>query len=88
MPTVAVATYFLCFGTSVICLGLLFRSWWRTRTRLLMWSALCFVGLAINNLLLIADLVFLPGTDLRLARAGTGLLAVTVLLIGFIWDTD
>ena len=44
--------YFLCGVTSVACAVLLFRAFARTGVRLLLWSSLCFLGLALNNLIL------------------------------------
>lgn len=82
------AVYLLCFLTSAGCAALLMRSYRRTRTRLLLWSALCFVCLALNNLLLVADLLILPDWDFRLLRQAFLLLAVGVLLFGFIWDRE
>jgi len=52
MPTFSMLVYLLCMMTSVLCLILLARGYRRTRVKLLYWSALCFVGLAINNFLL------------------------------------
>lgn len=80
--------YVLCLATSVLCLVLLVRAYLRTRTRLLLWSALCFVGLAVNNLLLFLDLAVFTHIDLLSFRASSSLLAVGVLLFGFIWETD
>ena len=82
----AALVYLLCFCTSSGCAYLLGRSYWQSRTRLLLWSALCFAFLALNNLLLVIDLVVLPGIDLRLERLLTSLVAVAILLFGFIWD--
>ena len=82
------AVYLLCFLTSAGCAGLLMRSYGRTRTRLLLWSAICFICLALNNLLLVIDLLLLPAWDFRLLRQGFLLLAVGVLLFGFIWDRE
>lgn len=82
------AVYFLCFLTSGACAILLARSYWRTGLRLLMWSALCFIFLACNNFLVIFDLVIFPETDFRLPRTLTSLAAVSVLLVGFIWDGE
>ena len=80
--------FLLCIATSLICMGLLFRGWHRTRTRLLLWSALCFVFLAINNLLVFFDLVLLPDVDLRPLRLAASLTAVTLLLWGLLWESD
>jgi len=84
----ATAVYFLCFLTSATCGWLLVRSYLRTRTALLLWTAICFVLLAINNFLVVADLVFLPDMDLRSVRVATALVALGTLLYGFIWELD
>jgi hypothetical protein len=83
------AVYLLCFATSLVCLILLVRSYLRTRTRLLLWSSLCFVFLALNNLLLFVDVVVFPvEVDLLPYRQLTSLIGISVLLYGFIWETD
>ncbi len=82
----AEVVYILCALTSLFCAILLFRSYRASRTRLLMWSTLCFVGLAINNLLLVVDLVLVPEFDLSLVRSGTALTSMLLLLIGLIWE--
>jgi len=82
------AVYLLCFLTSAACTILLARSYMRTRMRLLLWSAICFLFLAGNNFLVVLDLLVLPDVDLRLARMLTALIAVGVLLFGFIWDAE
>jgi hypothetical protein len=85
-PTIV---YMLCFVTSSACAYLLGRSYSKTGARLLLWSALCFFFLAINNLFLVIDLVFLPvDLDLRFARLVMALIAVCVLLFGFVWDLE
>ena len=79
--------YLLCAATSLCCLALLTRSYRQTRNRLLLWSALAFVGFAANNLLVFADLVLLPvSIDLLPLRNLTSLAAIGVLLYGFIWE--
>jgi len=80
--------YLLCFATSAACAWLLGRSYRRTGARLLLWSALCFLLLAGNNLLLVLDLLVLPDWDMRLARLVLSLGAVGVLLFGFVWDLE
>jgi hypothetical protein len=85
----AAIVYSLCAILSIACAALLIRGYRRARTRLLMWSALCFVGLAINNILLFVDKVMLPTTiDLSILRTASALVALLVLLIGLVWDTD
>jgi hypothetical protein len=56
--------------------------------RLLLWSGLCFAGLAINNALLVLDKVILPDVDLAVPRTLVALLAMMILLYGLIWDTE
>ena len=82
----AEVVYLLCALTSITCAALLVRSYRRTRTSLLLWSSICFVGLAVNNALLFVDLVVVPTVDLSLVRALSGLLAVTALLVGLVWS--
>lgn len=80
--------FLLCALTSAICLGLLVRGYVRSRNRLLLWSALCFLGLAINNTLLFLDVVVLPGIDLLPLRHASAVAALFVLIWGFIWETE
>ena len=82
------AVYTLCFLTSSACAWLLARSYGRSGARLLLWSCLCFVLLAANNLVLILDLLLLPDLDLRLPRLLLALAAASVLLFGFVWDLE
>ena len=85
-PTVV---YSLCFLTSAACAFLLGRSYSRTGARLLLWSALCFVLLGLNNLVVVIDLVLLSeAVTLQTPRLLLSLAAVAVLLFGFIWDLD
>lgn len=87
-PILPTAVYVLCFLTSAACAGLLGRGYRRSGARLLLWSALCFALLAINNLLVIVDLVILTERTFRLERLVVMLAAVGVLLFGFIWDLE
>lgn len=80
--------YILCFLTSAACAGLLLRAYRRAGGGLLFWSGLCFVLLAVNNLVVIADLLILADRDLTLLRLAASLAAVVVLLFGFIWRGD
>ena len=84
----AISVYLLCVLTSALCAVLLGRSYLRTRMRLLLWSSLCFVLLAANNLVVVIDLAILPAVDLRLLRHALSLGAVLLLLVGFIWDRE
>jgi hypothetical protein len=84
---VAETVYLLCAATSVACAGLLLRGYLRQRTRLLLWSSLCFVLLAVNNALLFVDLSTTAAVDLSMWRNVTALAGVSVLLFGLIWES-
>lgn len=73
--------------TSVLCAVLLIRTYLATRTSLLLWSSLSFVGLALNNILLFADMFLVPTINLELWRSGTALVAMLLLLFGLIWES-
>jgi hypothetical protein len=85
---VAEFVYVLCFLTSAAAAFLLLRAFGRTGGRILLWSGLCFSGLALNNALLFIDLVLVPDTDLGLFRSLTALAAVSLLVYGLIWDAE
>ena len=79
--------YLLCALTSTFCAYLQVRSYRRQKTRLLLWSSACFVGLAINNVILFVDVVIVPEVDLSLLRSASGLVAILMLLVGLIWES-
>lgn len=87
-PLFPTLVYTLCFATSALCAFLLGRSYSRARMRLLFWSAACFTLLALVHFIVIIDLLIYPEVELRAARLWLTLLAVAVLLFGFIWDED
>ncbi len=80
--------YSLCALAAATCAFLLLQSYRRGGYRLLLWSGLCFVGLTLNNLILVADKVLVPHIDLSLWRTSVALAAMTVLLYGLIWDVE
>ena len=82
----AASVYLLCLATSVVCAVLVARAWRRSGSRLLLWTALSFAFLALNNMLVVADMVVLPGVDLWLWRQLAAGLAIGVLLFGFIGE--
>jgi hypothetical protein len=84
--TVAVFVYALCAGAALVCTVLLLRAYRWTKTRLLLWSAVCFACLTVNNVLVMLDLVFLPDVDLFLPRTITALAGVSCLLFGLVWE--
>lgn len=83
----AEAVYFLCSLTSIGCAALLLRSYRANRAPLLLWSSLCFSGLALNNVLLFVDLVLVPGSSLLMVRNLVALIAIAVLLYGLISES-
>lgn len=80
--------YSLCALTSLACCVLLWRGWRAGGNRLLFWSALCFAGLTVNNLLLVVDKVVLPTQALFTWRLASALVAVLLLLFGLIWEEE
>ena len=90
----AETVYVLCALTSLACAALLFRGYSRSGARLLMWAGLCFVGLAINNILLFVDKVVLPdkgivlGLHFAVWRSLAAVIGLALLVVGLIWDTD
>lgn len=84
----AEAVYVLCALTSLACAVLLLRGYARSRVSLLLWSSLCFVGLAVNNVLLVVDLVVLPERDLLPLRNLSALVALCLLVFGLVWDSE
>jgi hypothetical protein len=84
----AAAIYSLCTLTAIACAYLLLQAYWRGGYRLLLWSGVCFVGLTLNNVLLVIDKIFLPAMDLSVWRTSAALVAMTILLYGLIWDTE
>jgi hypothetical protein len=88
MEITASFIYLLCLLTSIACAALLTRSYARNRTRLLLWSAACFALLALNNFLIVLDILVLPLVDLAILRTACTLAAIGTLLYGFIWELD
>jgi hypothetical protein len=80
--------YGLCFLTSSACAVLLGRMYLRARSPMVFWSAACFVFLALTNFVLVVDLVLWRDVDLRTVRLFLSLIAVSLLLFGFIWKEE
>jgi hypothetical protein len=80
--------YTLCALTCLVAALLLFRGWRQTRTPLLMWSALCFAGLTVSNVILVLDRFVFLKSDLSTARLATAFCALLLLIIGLIWESD
>lgn len=90
----AAAVYILCALTSLACAVMLWRGFTQSRARFLMWSSLCFVGLAVNNVLLFIDRIVLPdmegvwGTSFQNWRSLAALVSIALLIYGLISDAE
>ena len=82
----AEAIYSLCALTSIACAVLLLKHYLARRTALLLWSSICFVLLAVNNILLFLDRVVVPDVNLSLWRSGVAAVGLFILLYGLIWE--
>ena len=95
IPYFAEAVYLLCAATSMACMIMLFRGYSRSRMRFLLWSSLCFLGLAINNILLFIDMAVFRDQmleflelEMKVWRSIAALLGLSLLLYGLIWDAE
>ena len=82
----ATLIYALCAFTSVACAVLLLRGFRASGARLLLWAGLCFVGLALNNVLLFVDLGLAPELDLAVWRSLPTVIGLALLTYGLIWE--
>lgn len=80
--------YLLCFLTATLCAVLLVRRHIAAPSPILLWSAACFVFLALSNLLVVIDRMVLLDVSLRTPRLVLTLTAVSLLLYGFIWEAE
>jgi hypothetical protein len=80
--------YALCTLAAALCAGLLLRGYSRTRYKLLLWGGICFLGLTMNNALLVVDKMLVPEVDLFTGRLVLALVSMMVLLYGLIWDAE
>lgn len=79
--------YLLCAATSLLCAVMLFRGYARTHVRLLFWSALCFTGLMLDNVMLYVDVVVVPDVDLAVWRKLPGFVSLMLLIYGLVWES-
>lgn len=78
--------YTSCALTSVLCAWLLLRFFYETRYRLLLWSGLCFAGLAMSNIVLVADKIIFPHINFGSYRLLIALVALLPLMYGLIFE--
>jgi hypothetical protein len=84
---VAIVVYTLCALTSGACAVLLLRGYYASGARLLLWAGLCFVGLAVNNSILVVDLGLVPDMDLAVWRSLPTVIGLALLTFGLVWET-
>lgn len=84
--SIASGVYTLCAFTSLACAVLLLRGYVRSRARLLLWSGLCFVGLFVNNALLLVDTRTMQ--DMSIWRSIPAVIGVALLLYGLVWESE
>ena len=81
-----VLAYLFVLAASAAVAWLLLRAYHRGRMRVLFWFSLCFGLLTLNNAETLLDYVTPPWFDLSIPRTATMLVAVGVMLYGFIWE--
>lgn len=84
----AAVIYSLCAMASGFCAWLLVRAYSASRSKLLLWSAVCFAALALESGALWIDKIVFPEDDFSAIRASIGLFAMAVLLLGMIWEAE
>jgi hypothetical protein len=84
----ASVVYALCAAASLLCVVLLARAWLANRIPLLMWTLVCFVGLAANNIVLFIDKAVVTDTDLSVWRALPAALGIAALVYGLVREGD
>lgn len=83
----AAIVYTLCTLTSLLCTAMLWRGYRRSHVPLLFWSAACFGGLTLNNVLVFVDLILIPTEiSLLVLRGIVSLLALLLLIYGLILE--
>jgi hypothetical protein len=86
MKTMVEIVYLLCGFTSILCTVLLVRGYRKSGVKLLLWSSLCFAGFALNNVLLVVDLMLYPDVNLAILRTLSATVGICVLIYGLIWE--
>lgn len=83
-----ITIYILCALASFACVVLLWRGYRQSKAPLLFWSAICFAGLTVNNLLLVVDTQVMPQVDLALIRLIPAVLGALALVYGLIMEAE
>jgi hypothetical protein len=80
--------YGLCTILSLAIAVMLWRQHRRSPSRMIYWTALCFTGLALSNLVLVVDKLVFPDVDLRVLRHSISLLSIGLLLFGLVYEDE
>jgi hypothetical protein len=80
-----IVAYLLCTGTSGFCAFLSLKGYFRSHVKLLLWMGVCFIGLSLNNLMLLVDLKLMPEVDLSVVRSIPALIGLIILIAGLIF---
>lgn len=81
--------YLLGALVTAVCAWLLLRGFARSRSRLLLWSGLCFAGLTVSNALLFVDLGLQgPTPRLYMWRLSTAAAAMLLLVYGLVFESE
>jgi hypothetical protein len=79
--------YILAAATCLLCTVLLLRAYANQRSRLLLWSGICFAGLMLENIILFLDMVVIHDIDLSIVRTTIGLGSLSLLVFGMVWES-
>lgn len=79
--------YALCALTCASCTVLLWRGYFASRMRFLLWSALCFTFLTATNIFVYIDLILVPEIDFQTIRNLSTLMGLSILIYGMIKET-
>lgn len=82
----AMLIYALCALTALACAVLLVLGSRRTGSRMLLWSGLCFAGLALTNALIVVDALDGRGNTFGTMRLVVALAAIMLLLYGLVFE--
>jgi hypothetical protein len=85
---IAAFVYLWCCLLASACAALLLRTYRRSHERFVLWSGVCFVGLAVNNAMLVVDRLVVPTVDLSVVRLVPTLVGVAALVYGLVWEEE
>lgn len=83
-----ILVYLFCAITNIGCAVLLFRSYVRSRSRLVFWGFVFFFCFALSNIVLFFDLGVLPSIDMSPYREALTLIGLVAMIFGLIKEGD